>query len=225
MSPATERDREDHDEERATRGVARSLRTWLPRLVVVAIVGVFVWSALRGSDGPGGPGDEDAGGESAPDDGSDAETTDPSASADATDTQSPDVPADVEEGDRPPVDLSQAPDSADAMAVARWWGAAYVRWSGAEPPTALAERLAGVTTPEYRAALEAESPAASYGEPVEVVGVSGLATPETASTAAASGPPSEIQVTVETMDALLVYDVVLHQDAAGAWLVHEATVV
>lgn len=216
MRPATN---ENHDEKRATAGVARFSRTWLPRIVVVAVVGAFVWAALRGSDGSGGPSGEPSDTTSSEDD--EAAGTEPSPddpADDAGDTQPPDVPADVEE-ERPDVDLAQPPDGADPVDVARWWGGTFVGHSGAEPPAALAERLAGVVTPELQAEMAAEPPAASYDEPTEIVGASAAAS-TTASTVAGS---TAMRVTVETVGALLVYDVTLTQDAAGTWRVAEAT--
>jgi hypothetical protein len=216
-------DRTGDDEKRAASGVARFLRTWLPRLVVAGVAGVFVWAALRGSDGAGGSGGESS---------SDRTTASEEAAAGGEggdegaagsgDTSPPDVPVDVDE-ERPAVDLSQPPDSADPLDVARWWAATYVRYSGAEPPAALVERLAGVITPDLEAQLTAEPPAASYDAPIEIVGASVSEGPAPTGGGAGTGARSVARATVETPGALLVYEVTLAQDAAGAWRVAEAT--
>ncbi|MGH9210550.1 MAG: hypothetical protein ACRD2C_07680 [Acidimicrobiales bacterium] len=129
------------------------------------------------------------------------------------------APPDVDEP-RAGVDLAVVPTGDDPVEVARWWAASYTAYIGSEAPDALADRLAPTTTEDLQAQLAAIPPAASYdSEPVAVEGVSQRAPVE-------EGDRVEIRLTVETVGALTVYDlVVVRADGSGGvrrWLVDEA---
>lgn len=124
------------------------------------------------------------------------------------------IPPDVARP-RPPVDLAEPPDSTDPLEVARWWAGTHTAHEGAEPAAELADRLQTLTDTELVAELRAYPPAATYGDPTPVLGVS-------ANEPVANGSTHQLRVTVETPGALVVYDLELTQ-RQGRWLVHQAT--
>jgi hypothetical protein len=100
-----------------------------------------------------------------------------------------------------------------------------VAYEGAEPAPELVARLAAFTTPAWQAELMGVPPAASYDAPVEIAGVSAQLVEPAAGGAGGGGATAgqTAQVTVETPGALVVYELVLVQDAAGTWQVDRAT--
>jgi hypothetical protein len=117
--------------------------------------------------------------------------------------------------ERPEVDLAAPPAAGDPIEVARWWAATYAVHVGTEPPADLAARLAPLTTEQYRRTLGQVPPAASYDAPLELVGATG-------NELAGGAGTRIVRVTVETIEAVLVYDVTLTEGPPGSWLVSES---
>ena len=125
------------------------------------------------------------------------------------------MPPDVDEDDRPAVDLATPPPATDPVEVARWWAGTYTAYVGAGPPADLVARLADWTAPALLDELRTLPPAASYDPPLTIEGVSATELP-------ASGGGRQLRVSVQTPLALVIYDMTLVQGSGGGWLVSEA---
>lgn len=151
-------------------------------------------------------------------DGDGAGRTDGSAGPADEDPDDIDVPTDVDHA-RDPVDLEAEPSADDAAEVGRWWAATYAAHVGAEPGSDLADRLGGYTTDALRADIADLPPAATYTEPLPIEGVS-VGEPMV-DDGELSDDQRILRVTVETTNALAIYDVTLTDD--GGWLVAEVS--
>ncbi|HMG40555.1 MAG TPA: hypothetical protein VK611_04470 [Acidimicrobiales bacterium] len=204
-------------ETRAPAGGARFFRRYGRVLVAVVAFALIALAALRGS------GDHDTGtadegpptGRPAGDDVSSA----PDSAAEAVDESSTTLttltPPDVAH-ERPAVALDVVPGTGDPVEVARWWAATYAVYGGAEPPSALADRVAPLTAPAFLQSLRDVLPAASYDAPLELEGVTG-------NEVAAGAGSKVVRVSVETTVALVIYDVTLTEAPPGSWLVSQAS--
>lgn len=166
----------------------------------------------------GGAGDDGgADGRGGADEASNDTAADDTASGDKPTPTSTLVPPDVARP-RPSVNLDQPPGRSDVAEVARWCAAVYAAYAGAEPGEELGDRLGELATAELRAELTDLPPPASYGPPVDIDGAS------------AGGPfvredqdetiERTVRVSVETPDALVIYDVAL-VDTSGSWQVKQ----
>jgi hypothetical protein len=227
-SPEDEPSPDGDRKERAAAGVARFFRGQGRTLIVVVVVAIVGYAALAGPD-RGGDGDDepratttapaDAGATTVP--GSSGATTAPGAT-EVTDPAptSTLVPPDVEE-DRPPVDLASPPAADDPVELARWWAGTYTSYVGAEPPADLVARLTDWTVPALLDELRALPLAVSYDPPLEIDGVTEVELPPAAGGGAPAGA-HRLRVSVQAVDALVVYDMTLVQGSGGGWLVSEA---
>jgi hypothetical protein len=214
-------------------GAPRFFRDHGRTLILVVVVAIAGYAAFAGP-GNGNGGGDDGGGRATTtvpaDEGSG--TGDPTGPGEgattvpgATEVTDPAptstlVPPDVEE-DRPPVDLASPPPAGDHVELARWWAGTYTSYIGAEAPADLVARLADWTTPALLDELRALPLAVSYDPPLEIDGV----TEVELSPAAGGGAPAggrELRVSVQAVDALVVYDMTLVQGSGGGWLVSEA---
>lgn len=209
-------------ETREPAGGARFLRRYARVLVAVVAFVLIGFAALRGSDDHDTGTADEAGEEGPPtgrpagDDVSTAPDSDAAPAADQSSTTLTTLtPPDVAH-ERPTVDLAVLPGGGEPIEVARWWAANYAVHVGAEPPAALADRLAPLTESSLLQSLRDVPPAASYDAPLELEGVTG--------NEVAGGVGTKIvRVSVETTVALLVYDVTLTEAPPGSWLVTQTS--
>jgi hypothetical protein len=223
-------DDRDEGKDRAAAGAARFLRKNVRTVLALLVVAVVGYAALSRPGGRGGDngseGSSSASSEtttvtsptagSSDGTGGSASTAPTTAAGPATTLTPPDA-----DTDRPAIDLTTTPPATDRIEVARWWGATYIAYSGAEPPAKLVDRLSAFTTPELLAQLRQLPLAASYDAPLAVDGVSAIEL----APGAAGGPPGnkQVRVSVETPEALVIYDLTLVPGRSGGWLVGEAT--